>query len=568
MEMNEIKELIITAVKNLKLGLNPDEVKVSRPIGFEFGDWSTNAAMILAKKEKQNPMGLAEKLVAEIEKSDFIKKIEVAGGGFINFYLNKEVQVRAAERLNYEIELKKRLAEYGKGKTVIVDYSAPNIAKPFGIGHLRSTNIGQAIYNIYKILGWKCIGNNHLGDWGTQFGKMIAAIKHWGEKAVEEMSIEELEELYVRFHREAENDDKLIEEGREWFSKLEKGDKEARQIWQKIVDTSMAEFDRVYKTLGVKIDFSHGESFYLSMLDEIIKEVKDRGIAKESQGALVVELVQMPPAMLRKSNGSTTYLTRDMATIKYRIEEWDPELIVYEVGADQSLYFRQLFATAKKMGWLDNCRLVHVAHGLLRWKDAKFSTRKGDTIHLVEVIERAREKAVEAAKDRKVGKELKKSEREEVVEAVAIGAIKFADLMSDPKRDIVFDWERVMSFEGNSGPYLQYTYARCKSLLGKSEIREQKNLDKIPDKWEKEEESLLKILDRFEEKVVEAADRLSPSVIAEYLLTVARIYNEFYAKYRIIGEKEEVKRVFLTRCTASAIKIGLGLLGIKTVERM
>ena len=257
-----------------------------------------------------------------------------------------------------------------------------------------------------------------------------------------------------------------------------------------------------------------------------------------------------------------------MATIKTRMDEFGPDLIVYEVGADQELHFKQVFAAAKKMGWVDNCRLVHVAHGLLRWKDAKFSTRKGDTIHLLEVIEKARAKAMAAAKDRKVGKELKKNEREAVVEAVAIGAIKFADLSSDPRRDIVFDWERVMSFEGNSGPYLQYTYVRCKSVLKKSEIREQKNLGKIPGKWEKEEEILLKILGRFEEKVVEAADRLSPSVVAEYVLAVARAYNEFYAKYRIIGQKEEVKRVFLTRCTAGAIKMGLELLGIKTVERM
>jgi len=563
-EYIEIKNLLKKAVDELDIETN--NINLERPAGEGFGDWSTNVAMIEGRKTKKDPRQLAEEIMEKVKKPEFVEKIEVAGGGFINFYINRETQVRAAEKLNYEVELKKVLSEHGKSKTVVVDYSAPNIAKPFGIGHLRSTNIGQAIYNIYKILGWRCIGDNHLGDWGTQFGKMITAIDRWGKKAVENMSIEELEKLYVKFHQEAESDEKLEGEARQWFSKLEKGDKKAREIWQKIVDTSIKEFDRVYKILGVKIDFAHGESFYLSMLGDVIEEGKS--IAKKSQGALVVELANMPPAMLRKSNGATTYFTRDMATIKYRMKEWNPDLIVYEVGADQGLHFRQVFAAAEKMGWIDNCRLVHVGHGLLRWKDAKFSTRKGDTIHLLEVIEKARQKAIEAAQNRLVGKKMKEEEKKEVVEAVAIGAIKFADLLSDPKKDIIFDWERVMNFEGNSGPYLQYTYARCKSVLKKTEIREQKNLDKMAEKWEKEEESLLKILGRFEEKIVEAADRFCPSVIAEYLLAVARAYNEFYAQHKIIGEKEEVRRIFLTRCTASVLKLGLTLLGIKTVERM
>lgn len=580
--MEELKKIIVEAGKKAGMKVKMAEVVMSRPDNFGFGDWSTNIAMILARKNsafckaefKQNPRELAEKLVAGIEKPDFVEKMEVAGNGFINFYLSRQYLVREAEKINYEIEYKKELSERGGGKTVVVDYSAPNIAKPFGIGHLRSTNIGQAIYNIYKILGWKCIGDNHLGDWGTQFGKMIVAIKHWGSakhsamQNLEEMSIEELEKLYVRFHREAEENESLIEEGREWFSKLEKGDKEARQIWQKIVDISTKEFDRVYQMLGVKIDVAHGESFYEPMLDEVIEEMKEKGVAKESQGALVVELARMPAAMLKKSNGATIYFTRDMATIKYRMEEWSPDLVVYEVGADQSLHFRQLFATVKMMGWAEGVELVHVAHGLIRWKNAKFSTRKGDTIHLADVIEKAKQKAKKVADNSQVAKKMSKGKRQRMIQAVAIGAIKFNDLLSDPRRDIIFDWERVMSLKGNSGPYLQYTYARCQSVLTKTKIKEQKNLDQVAKKWEETEDILLKRLGRMEEKIIEAAGRFSPSVVAEYLVEVARSYNEFYAKHKILAEKEENRRVWLTKTTASVIGMGLRLLGIEVLDQM
>ena len=576
--MDEIKKALVEVVTALKIKIDKTAIVLERPSEMNFGDWSCNLAMILAKNEKTNPRKLAEKIVDKIKKPEMVEKIVVAGPGFINFYLKREYLVRQAEPINYESEFRNKMAQHGlkngKRQMVIIDYSAPNIAKPFGIGHLRSTNIGQAIYNLYQLLGWHCIGDNHLGDWGTQFGKLIAAIKlrEAGDKRFTchegELTIETLEKLYVTFHKEEENDDSLIEMGRDWFAKLEKGNKEAQEIWQKMVDISMIEFDKVYKMLGVKIDVAHGESFYRSMLTETIKIVKDKGIAKESEGALIVEFDEMPPAMLSKSNGTTTYFTRDLASILYRQEKWQPDLVIYEVGADQKLHFRQLFAIAKLMGWDANCTFTHTAHGLLRWKNAKFSTRKGDTVHLSEVIKRAKVKASEVAKKSEVMKKMSEEERAEVVEKVAIGAIKFNDLISDPRKDIIFDWERVMSLEGNSGPYLQYSYARCLSVLGKTEIREQKNLEMIPKKLKPEEGSLLKLLGRVEEKIVEAGKRLSPSVLAEYLVEVARAYNEFYAKCRIVGEKEETERVFLTRTTASVLKLGMKLLGIEVLERM
>jgi arginyl-tRNA synthetase len=566
--VQDLKKIIVDAGEKLGLPIIPEEIKIEHPADINFGDYSTNIAMMLAKQEKLNPRELAEKIKSTIGENEVLEKIEVAGAGFINFYLKPEYLIKEAETFNYETEFRNKMNEYGNGKTMVIDYSAPNIAKPFGIGHLRSTNIGQAIYNIYKILGWNCIGDNHIGDWGTQYGKLVAAIKKWNQKDLGDLTIEDLEKLYVKFHKEAETDEKLIDEGREWFAKLESGDEEARQIWQKCIDISLLEFDKVYQILGVHIDFVHGESFYEEMLPEVTKEIIDKKITKESEGAIIVEFGNMPPAMLQKSNGTTTYFTRDMATIKYRLENWKPNLIIYEVGADQQLHFRQVFKSAEMMGWMPDMGMVHIAHGLIRWPTGKFSTRKGDTIHLSEVIDKAMEKAEMIANKSVVDKDLSATEKEEMIKAVAIGAIKFNDLASDPRKDIIFDWDQIMSLDGDSGPYLQYTYARCKSVLNKTQIKEQKNIETIPENINEDELMLIKEFYRFEEKIVEASTRFSPAVIAEYLLSLARKYNEFYAKNRIIDQKEEVFRIFLTKTVASVLETGLYILGIETVEKM
>ena len=546
------------------------EINLEHPADKNFGDYSTNIAMLLAKKEGENPREVATEMVHKIknEANDLIENVDIAGPGFINFFLKKEFLKKEAEIVNFEIEFKKRLSEYGKGQTVIIDYSAPNIAKPFGIGHLRSTNIGQALYNIYKILGWKTIGDNHLGDWGTQFGKLIYALKRWANKPVEEMSIEDLEKLYVRFHSEAKLDEKLDDEGRAWFAKLENGDPEAREIWTKCIEISKKEFDRVYELLDVKIDYALGESFYLDKMNAVIEEMDKMGIIKESQGARIVEFEKMPPVIVQKSNRTTTYLTRDLATIKYRLDTWKADLVIYEVGVDQELYFRQLFEIAKMLGWLPSQGFKHIGHGLIRWKTGKFSTRQGDTIHLADVIENATEKAIAIAEHTAVAKDLSATEREEMIKAVAIGAIKFNDLSQDPKKDIIFDWDQIMSLEGDSGPYLQYAYARCQSVLSKSKIKEQKDIESVPEILSPEEEKMLRIFYLFEEKIIDAAISFNPSIIATYLLEVARTYNEFYAKNKIIGDKNEIFRIFLTKSTTSVIHMGLQLLGIKTLERM
>ena len=479
---------------------------------------------------------------------DIIEKVDKVAG-FTNMWIKPGALIKEAEKI-LNGEFRKELKEKGRGKTMVIDYSAPNIAKPFGIGHLRSTNIGQALYNIYQNLGWSCIGDNHLGDWGTQFGKMITAIKHWGV----ETSIEGLEKLYVKFHDEAEKNKTLEDEARVWFAKLETGDSEAKKIWQECVDISLVEFNRVYEMLGVTIDNAYGEAFYLPMLTEVISEMKAKGLTKESEGALIVELEGLLPAMLLKSDGATTYFTRDMATVKFRKEKWNPDLVIYEVGSEQNLYFKQVFAAAKLMGWGDS--FVHIGHGLIRRKEGKFSTRKGDTIHLAEVIETAKKQA----------KLIAPANTEVEIEAVAIGAIKFNDLAADPKRDIIFDWDKVMSMEGNSGPYLQYTYARCRSVLAKAKTNYEFQITNY--EFNEEEKALLRYFYQYGEKLVEAAERFCPAVLAEYLLNLARKYNEFYGKHRIIGESEESQRLFLTEVTAKIIKDGLTILGIRTLEKM
>lgn len=523
------------------------EGKIDHPAVEKFGDYAIRGEVEIR------------------ENKELIEKIEKVAG-FTNIFINKNKLINEANKIGTE-EWQKELNKNGEGKTMVIDYSAPNIAKPFGIGHLRSTNIGQAIYNIYQFLGWKCIGDNHLGDWGTQFGKLIVAIKRYQtldsrfqiiEKniKIEELSINDLEKLYVRFHEESEKDKTLDDEAREWFSKLERKDKEATEIWQKCIDISIKEFDRIYDLLGVKIDYAYGESFYLDKMPAVIKLMEDKGILKESEGAKILEFERMPPAMVIKSNGTTTYFLRDMATVKYRMETWNPDLIIYEIGADQELHCRQIFETSKMLGWTP--QFYNVAHGMIRWTEGKFSTRKGQTIHLSEVIERAMSEARKIAPNNDEGK----------IKAVAIGAIKFNDLKQDPKKDIIFDWEKVMSMEGNSGPYLQYTFARCKSLMNKSSVTSYQLRVNEKINFNEEESSLLREFYKFEEKIIEAAERFSPAVVAEYLIGLARKYNEFYAKFRIIGEKEEEQRLFLTERTVKILKIGLDLLGIETVEKM
>jgi arginyl-tRNA synthetase len=520
----------------------------------EHGDYSSNIAFLLAKKERKNPVEVASEIKEKI-KSPLFSKIEVKNG-FLNFFisdeeLKKEILLVLKEKENYKRGV--------VGKTVVVDYSSPNIAKPFGVGHLRSTIIGQSLYNIYHFLGWKTVGINHLGDWGTQYGKLLSQIKK-ENKNPENLSIKDLEELYVRFHTEAEIDKKREEEGRAWFSKLEKGDKEARRIWEICKKKSLEEFDKVYQDLDVKIDHIFGESFYEEMLPDIIKEAKEKKIAKESNGALIIEFDDMPPAMILKSDGSTTYLTRDLAAAKYRLKTFFPDLFIYEVGADQVLHLRQLFATIEKLGWAKKEKFYHVPHGMFRLKEGKFSTRKGRTVHLEEVLSLAKEKATEMINNSTNVEGLSGEEKKEIARIVGVGAVKYNDLKRHHKRDVIFEWDQVLAIKGDAGPYLQYTCVRCKSILEKagkytvelSELNE-------------EEKRVVKRISQFEDVINLSAKTFSPNIIAEYAHKLSKEFNIFYDNCPIMGNNQ---RLAITEATYIILKQCLFLLTISVPDKM
>ncbi len=523
---HQIANLIEKSIKKLQRGnvfpeFDIPEIKIEHPEEEIHGDYATNVAMVIAKIVKKNPMEIAEKIKSNVkcQMSNVFEKIEVAKPGFINFFLRKEFFIEGLKQILKE-KNKYGSGKTGEGKTMLIDYSSPNIAKSFGIGHLRSTIIGQAIYNIYKFSGFKCIGDNHIGDWGTQFGKLIVAIKNWGGKKSENLSIDDLEKLYVKFHQEVVKNQKLEEESRTWFKKLEEGAREARKIWKNCIKISLKEFTKIYEFLGIKIDYLLGESFYQGMLKEIIDEAVKKKVALKSKGALIIQYPkdEIPPSMLLKSDGATTYLTRDLATVKYRLKRWKPDLIIYEVGTDQELHFKQLFGAVKLLGWSfgsaqDKPRKIkffHVGHGLYRTKTGKFSTRKGETIHLEEVLREAIERAKEIIEKSGTSRGLAGEEKEKIAKIVGIGAVKYNDLSQYHSKDIVFDWEKILNLQGNSGPYLQYTFARCQSILRKAKSKiEVKSIKVI--NFNLEEENILKTIYKFPEVVQKAAEKFSPN---------------------------------------------------------
>jgi len=543
----KIKKILaeVSGVKNPEVEFSANE---------QFGDYSSN---IVLKNKDLNIDEIVEKIskawpnnnLVNKENSDFTAE---KAGGFINFWLKKDVLIDSLIREDVEVE--------DNGKTVVIDYSSPNIAKPFGIGHLRSTVIGQAIYNLYKYLGYRVIGDNHLGDWGTQFGKLLYMIESTKTK---DYSIENLEKLYVEFHTEAEKDIKLEEEARIWFKKLEDGDTEARTIWKQCVNVSLNEFQKIYDLLGVKIDNNFGESFYLEEMKDMLLDPK---IAKHLEvGENNSKIINIPniktPLMVLKSDGATTYATRDLATLSFRQKKYKPDLIVYEVGAEQKLYFKQLFAAAKILKIInDDCELVHTAHGLYLDTDGKkFSTRKGKTIKLIDVLTEAIERA------KKLGNSDDTTARQ-----VGIGAIKYFDLMHSVQSNVVFDWEKIMNMEGNSGPYLQYTVARCNSVVSKGlTLLQGRTLTGLQGLTLTEQElSVLRKLSQFQEVIVTAAKTYSPNILCNYLYELASKFNTFYNKCKIIEGENQEFRLLLTKSTGQILKKGLNLLGIESPEKM
>ena len=557
-----------------RLGDSEFEVKIENSL--ERGHFSTNAAFILSEKENLRPKEAAEELRSFLHKHDEAKifdRIELGGGGFINIWLSQEA-VKGEFR-----KIVKAGRSWGKVKTpnknketVIVEYSAPNIAKPMHVGHLRSTIIGDAIANVYEFLGYRVVRWNYLGDWGTQFGKLIAAYKLWGNRReIGKDPIEELEKLYIRFHKELKDNPALEAEGREEFKKLETGDKKNRKLWRWFKKESLKEFNRIYNRLGVTFSVQIGEAFYEKDLDEIIDLLKEENLAKESEGALMVELERfdLPPAMIRKSDGATLYLTREIANLKYRIEEYEPKRILYVVANEQTLHFSQLFAIAKMSdltGGKGMPELAHVKFGLVRGETGKkLSTREGTAVKLNELLDRSVKLSEETLSTRKV--DLKKSEAKEVAEILGIGAVKYNDLSQNRMSDIVFDWGKMLSFEGNSAPYLQYTYARLKSILRKA-----KGIPKLNGMALENERDLVLVLklSEFPEVLDRVKETYMPSQLASYLYELAKEVNSYYHSEPVLYSESELRavRLNLVKAASDILKTGLDLLGIKTVEKM
>ena len=548
------------------VGKNIDFV-VEHPADEGHGDYATNVAMMM----EGNPRELAQRLAEKLKKSDVLgevvdlPRIEVAGPGFINFWLKEEWLVGEMKSI---LDQKKNYGtnKTGKGKLAIIEYSSPNIAKPFTIGHLRSTVIGDAIANLLEANGWRVLRDNHLGDWGTQFGKQICAIKHWGDIdkiAKSEYPVKELVALYVKFHEEAQKDPTLEDEARVWFKKLEDGDKEARELWQKCIDWSWVEFSKIYDLLKIKhsTEFNQGrglgESFFEDKMGVVITELEKKkllGIGKDGAKLVFFEGDKLPPMMIIKKDGASLYATRDLATDKYRLEKYKPGLVVNEVGAEQSLYFRQLYEIERMLGWYKDGQRVHVGHGMFRFKEGKMSTRKGNVIWLEEVLTEAVKRAAT----------LGKGGKNDVSQKVGIGALKWNDLKGDPKRDIVFDWDEVLNMQGNSGPYIQYTYARAKSILGKA--KNKKTTLKMV--LNEDENNILRALYRYPEVVVETVKNFTPQVVATYLFGLAQRFNSFYNLNKVIGGENEGFRLELVSACSQVLKNGLLLLGIETVEKM
>ena len=559
------KELIASELAKVIDSLDQDAILnlLEQPKSSDLGDIAF-PAFSLAKVERKAPQAIAADIAEKINQSAFEKV--VATGPYVNFFLDKSKISDQVIKSVIEAGADYGQQDEGHSQNITIDLSSPNIAKPFSVGHLRSTVIGDALSNIFRKMGYNTIKINHLGDWGKQFGLLMVAYKKWGSKeAVEANPIDELLKLYVRINAEIENDPELDDEGRLWFKKLEDGDPEATELWQWFRDESLVEFNRIYKLLGVEFDSLNGEAFYNDKMDEAVQILEDKGLLKESKGASIVDLddVNLPPAMIKKSDGATLYITRDIATAIYRARTYNFVKNIYAVGQEQSNHFRQLKAVLKKMGfdWSDD--MVHVDFGLVTKNRQKLSTRKGNII----LLEPTLQEAISRAKAQIEEKNPELENKEEVAHAVGVGAVKFYDLKTDRRNGYDFDLEAMVSFEGETGPYVQYAYARIQSILRKANFTPSTDATyslSDPESWE-----IIKLLQDFSRVVKRAAENYDPSLIAKYAINLAQAFNKYYAHTRILDESpERESRLALSYSTAVVLKEALRLLGVDAPEKM
>ena len=530
----------------------------------EMGDFAFPCFRLAKSYHKAPPM-IAQDLKESIGDQAFLSEIKVIGG-YLNFYVDKaQYAQQIIDKYNNATDY--GCSDQGKDKTICIDYSSPNVAKNFHVGHLRTTIIGNSLYKIFSKLGYKVVRINHLGDWGTQFGKLIVAYKKWGSReAVEEKGIEELMDIYVKFHEEAEKDDSLNDEARAWFLKMEQGNEEALEIWQWFRDISLKEFMRVYNILGMEFDSFAGESFYRDKTVDVIKRLTDDGLLKESQGAMIVPLDEydMPPCIVAKKDGSSIYATRDLAAILYRKATYNFDRCLYVTGLEQKLHFAQVFKVIELMGNDYAKNLVHIPYGLVSLKSGKISSRKGNVIFAEDLLRESINKTTSIIEE----KNPDIPDKEEVAKQVGIGAIIFNDLYNQRIKDVIFDWNKLLNFDGETGPYVQYTYARASSVLRK--------IGEVPDTIDytllTDEASigLLKEIERYPQVIKDAAERYEPSVIARYSIDLAHAFNKFYHECQINVEDETTKytRTNVVKIARYIIKDALSLLGIQCPEQM
>lgn len=571
--MKDFKQII---AEEIEKATNINKEKILENIGVpkdtSNGDYAF-PCFILAKELKKSPVAIAEEIKEKISQNlENIKEIsEVSAvNGFLNFKLNKN---QITQEVIDEFDTEKEnfgSQKQEKPQNIVIDYSAPNIAKPFHIGHLRSTVIGQALYNIYKYLGYNVTSINHLGDYGTQFGKLIEGYKRWGaEYDIENNPIDELMQIYVRINNLCKEDESVLEECRNNFKKLEDGDPYCVEIWKKFRELSLKEFDKVYDILGVKFDSLNGEAFYADKMPEVIETLKKAGKLEESKGAQVVNLGDdMPPCLIIKSNGSTTYATRDLAAIMYRARTYDFDKAIYVTSYEQILHFKQVFATAKYLGLDEKYTngLVHVPFGMILLKTGKMSTREGKVIKLEELLNEAIEKSKEIIE--KKNPELEN--KEDVAKKVGVGAIIFNDLSNSRIKDEIFDWDIMLNFNGETGPYVQYTTVRAKSVLEKAgyipNVKEV-NVEKLNDK---DSQKIINQLYNFNSILKNVTEKEEPSILARYLVDLAQNFSSFYNNCHIITEDKEMQdaRLYITYMVKTVLEKGLNLLGIQVPEKM
>lgn len=564
----EIAKIFENTIKKLYSEKETKKVEVSVATNEKFGDFQTNFAMMNSKIIGKNPRVIAQEVLDNLEENNVIEKLEIAGPGFINIFLKSEYLG--------ELLKKSRTEEYdfsflNREGDVIIDYSSPNIAKRMHIGHLRSTIIGDSIRRIYKYLGYHIVADNHIGDWGTQFGKLIIGYRRWlNKEAYKENSIEELERVYVEFSKLSETEPELEEEARLELKKLQDGDAENFALWKEFIKVSLDEYDKLYKRLGVHFDTYYGESFYHPIMQGVVEELVEKKLAVEDDGAKVVffpEEDNLFPCIVQKKDGAFLYSTSDIATIKFRRETYNINKLIYLTDERQQDHFKQFFRITDMLGW--NVEKHHIWFGIMRFADGVFSTRKGNVIRLEQLLDEGKKRAYEIVQEKNPS--LSEEEKDKIAEIVGVGAIKYADLSQNRQSPIIFEWDKILTFEGNTAPYLQYSYARIQSILRKAES-EGKNVDyskeiKIEDKLER---ALADHITAFPMAVLKASETFKPNIIADYLFELSKKFNSFYNSCPILNQEDEIlySRALIAKITGETIKDGLSLLGIKTLDRM